>query len=271
MNRVRPSLSTLGLETSAVRTTLFTAAKAAARITLPVFRKGGEVHNKLEHGFDPVTSADRDAEVAIRDVISSQFPEHAIIGEEHADKVTQSPFTWIIDPIDGTRAYISGLPVWGTLIALAHEGKTIAGLMDQPFTGETFVGLEGTAFHIREGEETQLSVSKVQNLDQAILFSTAPGLFSGQQQTAFAHLQKNVRLTRFGCDCYAYCLLAGGHIDLVVEPKLNIYDIAALIPIIEFAGGIVTNFDGEPAHAGGDIIAAATPQIHQAAMDIMKT
>ncbi len=258
------------LQLEKVRATLLEAARAADDITLPIFRSGAAVDNKEDGGFDPVTKADKEAELAIREVIERYFPEHNIIGEEHDNKVTDSDFSWIIDPIDGTRAFISGLPVWGTLIGLAYEGKTIAGLMSQPFTGETYLGIEGASRRLRVGEkDVCLGVSKVKNLEDAILFTTSPMRFVSRQGEDFAMLESRVRLSRYGCDCYAYCLLAAGHIDLVVENELNIYDIAALIPIIEYAGGKVTTFDGGAPDGGGDIIAAATPELHRQALEIM--
>ncbi len=261
---------TRNLQLEKVRATLLEAARAAENITLPIFRSGSAVDNKEDGGFDPVTRADKDAELAIREVVENNFPEHNIIGEEHDNKVTDSDFSWIIDPIDGTRAFISGLPVWGTLIGLAYQGKTIAGLMSQPFTGEIYLGVEGAATLLRAGEkDVCLSVSKVRTLEKATLFTTSPKLFAGQQGEDFTRLENRVRLSRYGCDCYAYCLLAAGHIDLVVENKLNIYDIAALIPIIEYGGGKVTTFEGGAPDGGGDIVAAATPELHRQALEIM--
>ncbi|HHG91220.1 MAG TPA: histidinol-phosphatase [Devosia sp.] len=257
------------LDIEAVRSTLLEAARAAGEITLPVFRSGAVVDNKEDQGFDPVTRADRDAELAIREIVEREFPEHGIVGEEYPDKTSDSPFSWIIDPIDGTRAFISGVPVWGTLIGLTHKGRAIGGLMSQPFTGEIYLGLAGASTRLWDNEKSRLSVSGVQKLADAILFTTTPALFSRPQRAAFDGLENKVRLSRYGCDCYAYCLLAAGHIDLVVEPGLNIYDIAALIPIIEYAGGRVTTFEGGVPDGGGDIIAAATPELHRQALDIM--
>ncbi len=250
--------------------TLFDAIEAASKITLPAFRSGLSVENKLEKGFDPVTRADKEAEKAIRKVIEDAFPEHMIIGEEHATKQTSSPFSWIIDPIDGTRAFITGVPVWGTLIGIAYEEKTFAGVMAQPFTSEIFMGLGGKSTYYRLGSGPKpLSTSPIRNLDEARLMTTTPALFEGEQLQAYMNLENRVRLARYGCDCYAYCLLAAGEIDLVVEAGLKIYDIGPLIPIIENAGGIVSTFDGSPADKGGDIIAAATPQLHEKALEFM--
>ncbi len=269
MNKQHPADHSGGIDPDMIKATLLAACDAAAAVTLPVFRNKMDIANKEEQGFDPVTKADREAELAIRAVIEHRFPDHSIIGEEYPNKITDSPFSWVIDPIDGTRAFISGLPVWGTLIGLCFEGKTIAGVMAQPFSGETYLGVGGNAFLCQRGMDKKLAVSGVRELGQAIAFTTSPKLFAGRQRAAFDRLEDKVRLARYGCDCYAFCLLAAGHIDLVVEPGLQIYDIAALIPIVENAGGIVTNFAGGPADAGGDIIGAATPELHQAAMEIM--
>ncbi|VAW15101.1 Histidinol-phosphatase [alternative form] [hydrothermal vent metagenome] len=258
------------IDETAFERTLLDATMAAAKVTLPAFRSGLSVDNKLEQGFDPVTQADKEAELVIRQTIEQAFPDHMIIGEEHATKQSDSPFSWIIDPIDGTRAFITGVPVWGTLIGIAHEEKTFAGIMTQPFTGETFLGLGGKSTYSRFGSDPKpLSTSAVEKLSEARLMTTTPALFEGKQLQAYLNLENQVRLARYGCDCYAYCLLAAGEIDLVVEAGLNIYDIAALIPIIKNAGGVITTFDGSPADKGGNVIAAATPELHQAAMNMM--
>jgi len=254
----------------AIRNTLLNAEKAASSVTLPLFRSTLAIDNKYQTGFDPVTKADRDAEGAIRQIIEAQFPEHAIIGEEFDNKHTHSPFTWIIDPIDGTRAYISGLPVWGTLIGLTYKGRAVAGLMSQPFTGEIYLATEGTAQLLHNGENTSLSVRDTKTLKRATMFTTTPELFSiSGHRKAYDALEKQVRLARYGCDCYAYSLLAAGQIDLVIEPSMNTYDIAALVPIIEAAGGVVSTWDGNRAEDGGNIIAAATIDLRDAALEVI--
>lgn len=260
----------INVDIQAVEQVLLRACAAAAEVSLPLFRTDPAVDNKDKAAFDPVTIADKNAELAIRDVIAETFPDHAIIGEEHATKQTGSDFSWIIDPIDGTRAFISGLPVWGTLIGVAHEGRVFAGAMSQPFIGETFLGLPGASTYQREGQRQSIRTSQITRLEQAKLFTTTPQLFEGKQRKAFNRLEQKIMLPRYGCDCYAYCLLASGHCDLVVEPRLNTYDIAALIPIVREAGGVVTCFDGSAPDQGGDIIAAATPELHAAAMKIMQ-
>lgn len=269
-SNVTKTNNTYGLNIRQVKHTLLDATRAAAHITLPAFRSGLSVDNKEHVSFDPVTEADRDAELAIRAVIEQNFPDHAIIGEEFENKITDSPFSWVIDPIDGTRSFISGIPMWGTLIGLAHQNKTFAGIMTQPFTGETYLGLPGTTTFSHGETEVMAKTSNVTKLGDARLFTTTPSLFEGKMAKAYAELESRVRLPRYGCDCYAYCMLAGGHVDLVVETGLKIYDIAALIPIVRNAGGVITNFEGNEPDDSGNIIAAATPQLHQATVEIMK-
>lgn len=253
---------------NSVEQVLRDAANAADKVTLPLFRNLDNVDNKLASGFDPVTIADQNAELAIREVITRTFPDHNIVGEEHENAENGSAFTWTIDPIDGTRAFISGLPVWGTLIGLSYEGKNIAGIMSQPYIGEQFIGMPTKTRLMNRHAEQVVHTSTVTALNDAIIFTTTPALFEGEKMEQYRRVEQSVKLARYGCDCYAYCLLAAGQIDLVIEPGLNSYDIAALIPIIENAGGIVTTFDGKPADLGGDVIAAATQQLHEAAMSL---
>lgn len=257
------------LDLAHIQKTLLIACDRAAEISLPLFRtKTLASANKLSDGFDPVTKADKDAEIAIRRVIEDNFPTHQIIGEEHENKITNSDFAWTIDPIDGTRAFISGLPVWGTLIGVSFEGKNFAGIMSQPYIGETFLGLPGLSTLTRGTRKTELTTSEQTQLSDAIMFTITPSMFTGEKRVAYDRVENRVKLARYGCDCYAYALLASGHIDLVIEPELNSYDIAALIPLIENAGGIITTVDGGTADQGGDIIAAANPALHKAAMEL---
>lgn len=254
-----------------VQATLIEAATAAARETLPLFRSKLVVDNKLDDGYDPVTAADKNAEDAIRTVINEAFPDHAIIGEERADKKTDSDFAWIIDPVDGTRAFVSGLPVWGTLIGVTYKNFAFAGLMSQPFTDETYLASIGKSELRHRDSLTQLRVRDTKSLSDAILFTTSPALFdTPTNRAAFDAVDAKTQLTRYGCDCYAYALLASGHIDLIIEPGMNTYDIAALVPLIENAGGVVSTWSGERAEQGGDIIAAATPQLRDAALKLMR-
>ncbi|WP_183655670.1 histidinol-phosphatase [Brucella daejeonensis] len=246
-------------------------AEAAAAETLPRFRQLTEVDNKYSVGFDPVTEADRAAERAIRAVIARNFPEHGILGEEYGPENTDRSHVWVIDPIDGTRAFISGLPVWGTLLGLTADGDAKAGMMSQPFTGELFYSDGNGAFLMRGGEGTpqRLAVRKNAVLADATMFTTTPALFKGGSRAGFDRLESAVRLSRYGVDCYAFAMLASGFVDIVVEAGLQPYDIVALIPLIEQAGGVVTQRDGGPAEKGGDIVAAATPELHRAALDLL--
>lgn len=259
-----------GLDKSLVRDVLIEAAGAAARRTLAGFRTPLAVENKWESGFDPVTAADRDAEIAIRAVIANRFPDHGIIGEEWDPKASAGAYDWIVDPIDGTRAFISGVPVWGTLIGLLHEGRAVAGLMAQPFIGETFIGLPGEAFYMHGGSTTPIRTSGVTDLARAKVTATSPDIFElAGTVDNINRLRRATLQCRWGLDCYGYCLLAAGHIDIVAESALKNVDIAPLIPIIEAAGGIVTTWDGGPAEQGGNCIAAATPELHAAALKVL--
>lgn len=247
--------------------------QAAAAETLPRFRRDGRVENKLQAGFDPVTEADRAAEAAIRAELSREFPDHDILGEEQGATDRGSRYRWIIDPIDGTRAFICGIPVWGTLIGLYKDGVPFAGAVDQPFTGERYIALPSSentpaksTLCLRTGETRVLKTAETASLDQAKLMTTSPHLFNNGRDEGYFCLEKRVQLFRYGCDCYAYALLAAGAVDLVVESGLNSYDIAALIPLIENAGGLITGWDGTSAAEGGRILAAANARLHEQAM-----
>jgi myo-inositol-1(or 4)-monophosphatase len=248
-----------------------TLADAAARVTLPHFRSGLAVDNKRgEYKFDPVTAADRDAEAAIRDLIAKAYPTHGIYGEEHGRITGTSDNYWVIDPIDGTRSFISGVPLWGTLIALNDGTRPVIGLMDQPYIGERFIGRPGLSELVSRQGRTPLKTSRCTTLENALLGNTDPGMFQKDgERAAFREISAKVKLRRFGGDCYFYALLAAGTLDLVVESSLQPYDIQAMIPIIENAGGIVTSWTGADPQMGGNVIAAATPELHAAALAIL--
>ncbi|MFT6657130.1 histidinol-phosphatase [Maritalea sp.] len=266
----QPINSVPDLDFDLIHRILLEAADKAQETTLKYFRRTINVENKLQSGFDPVTVADREAELAIRAVITDHFPDHSISGEEWDNKEMNSPFRWIIDPIDGTRAFISGLPVWGTLIALTYNGRSIAGLMSQPHIGENFIGLPNKAFLTRNNNETALQTSAIKDLSQSTIFTTSPRIFLLEKSlAAYDTLENNVKLARYGLDCYAYAMVAAGHGELVVEEGLKSVDIAAMIPIIEQAGGIVTTWSGKQATQGGQVIAAANEKIHSAALTIL--
>lgn len=259
-----------GLNAGLVRKTLLDAADIAASRTLPRFRQAFTVDNKEAKGFDPVTEADKEAELAIRDLLSARFPDHSIIGEEWDDKEGSAPFAWIIDPIDGTRAFITGVPVWGTLVGLTVNGRAVAGLMAQPFTGEVYLSLPGEAGYYRGDQHLPIRSSAVTELSKAKMTATSPDIFDLTGTTGpWNAIRKSVLTTRYGLDCYGYALMAAGHIDIVVEAGLKNVDICPLIPLIQNAGGVITTWDGGPAEQGGHCVAAATPELHAAALKVL--
>jgi myo-inositol-1(or 4)-monophosphatase len=241
-------------------------ADRAGAAVLPHFRRRLAVANKAgtRGQYDPVTVADRAAERAMRAAIAEAFPDHGIIGEEFAPRPGAGSHKWVLDPIDGTRAFIMGSPLWGTLIGLVEDGVPILGLMDQPFTRERFWATGGRA-HLRgpDGKTRRLKTRACPGLAGAVLTSTHPDLFESQPEVAaFARVKERALLTRFGGDCYGYCLLAAGFVDAVVEAGLKPYDVIPLIPIIEGAGGQITTWDGEPALEGGRIVATGDRRVH---------
>jgi myo-inositol-1(or 4)-monophosphatase len=245
-------------------------ADAAAKITLRLFRTPLTVDDKSKTGaFDPVTRADREAEQAMRDLIETRYPGDGISGEEFGDKPGTSGRIWHLDPIDGTRSFVIGLPLWGSLIGLADGAEPIFGMMDQPFTGERYIGASGQARLVRQGTNTKLKTSERHDLAAAHLATTDPRLFTGGEQVAFQQLADKARLTRFGGDCYLYCQLAAGHVDLVAETGLKAHDIIPLIPLIRLAGGVVTDWQGRETITGGRVLASANRTLHDAALDVL--
>ena len=240
-------------------------ADASAKAIRPFFRKVMTIDDKGgAAGFDPVTAADKAAERAIARHLAHAFPDHGLIGEEYGIVRPNARFRWVINPIDGTRAFIMGLPTWGTLIGLMDGTELVLGVMDQPFTGERFWSSAG-ASHLRtgDGRTRKIKTRACQDLGQAVFSTTHPDLFAaGSEKAVHDAIKSTARMTRYGGDCYAYCLLAAGHIDVIVEPGLKPYDIAALVPIIERAGGRVTTWDGGPAAGGGDIVACGDRALH---------
>ncbi|WP_088343530.1 MULTISPECIES: histidinol-phosphatase [Rhodomicrobium] len=241
-------------------------ADLAGDVIRPHFRARGAIDNKLDVGFDPVTEADRGAEQVMRRQIEQTFPSHGILGEEFDDKPAAGPYRWVLDPIDGTKAFILGLPTWGTLIGLTHEGVPLLGMMDQPYTGERFWNsLSGAHFRGSAGEQL-IETRPCASLSGAVLAATTPDMFKGDEPGRFGSLSRSCRMTRFGSDCYAYCMLAMGFVDIVAEASLKPFDIAPLIPIIHAAGGKVTTWDGGDPAQGGQILAVGDPSLHEAAM-----
>jgi myo-inositol-1(or 4)-monophosphatase len=247
-------------------------ADLASAAILPHFRRALTVKNKAGgSGFDPVTAADRAAERAIRAAIVKRFPDHGIVGEEFVARPGAGRHQWIIDPIDGTRAFIMGSPLWGTLIGLTEDGSSCLGLMDQPFTRERFWAAGGKAY-VRgpDGATRRLKTRACGDIAEAVLTTTHPGLFKSRAESAaFARLSARARMTRYGGDCYGYCLLAAGFVDLVVEAGLKPYDVAALVPIIQGAGGRITTWDDGPAMGGGRILAAGDARVHKQALALL--
>jgi histidinol phosphatase-like enzyme (inositol monophosphatase family) len=245
-------------------------ADAARSVILPYFRGGGlETANKDAGGYDPVTAADRAAEQAMRAILAQRRPHDGILGEEFGTVAGTSGLTWILDPIDGTRGFVAGTPTWGVLIAAADETGPVYGVMDQPYVGERWRGGFGRSeFHGPLGARV-LSVRGTQDLGDAILFSTFPEVGNAAEHAAFQRVVSSVQLTRYGMDCYAYGLVALGQVDLVIEAGLNSYDIAAPIAVIQAAGGIVTDWEGNPVHNGGRAVAASSLALHAKALDLL--
>ncbi|MEM1129778.1 MAG: inositol monophosphatase family protein [Pseudomonadota bacterium] len=246
-------------------------ADAARPATLRHFRRVGlTADNKAGDHFDPVTAADRECEQAIRAALADLRPQDAVHGEEFADRSGDSGLTWTIDPIDGTRGFLIGAPTWGVLIGLSDVQGPIMGVIDQPFTGERFIGGLGQAAYQGPGGPRALGTRATATLDAAILCSTYPEIGSPTEREAFRDVAGRVKLTRYGMDCYAYALLAMGQLDVVIEAGLHAYDIVAPLAVVTAAGGVVTDWRGGPAHDGGRVVAAANPTLHAAALDILR-
>lgn len=253
-------------------------ARQAGPLSLQYFRQSPDsatslvVENKLADGrFDPVTLADRQIEQSLRAEIEKHYPDHSILGEEFGRREGSSEWRWVLDPIDGTRAYITGMPLWGILIALALRDKPLLGIIEQPFLRERYIGGPGAAVCRNTAGDRLLRSSDCAALEDAILMTTDPSMFSSANEiAAYQQLQRRVRLSRFGGDCYAYCLLASGFVDLVVEADLEPYDVQALIPLVTAAGGVITDWSGGSAANGGQVLAAATPSLHQAALRVLE-
>ena len=244
-------------------------ADAAGAAILPHFRTPFAVENKAATGFDPVTIADRNAEAAMRTLITEAYPAHGVLGEEFGAEHVDAEDVWVLDPIDGTRAFISGLPTWGTLIGLLSGGEARLGMMAQPFTGERYAGDGKSAWYRGPGGDRALATRPCSGIEDAVLSTTTPAMFRGADAVAYGRVESRIRLVRYGCDCYAYAMVAAGHIDLVIEAGLQPYDIVALIPVIEGAGGIVTNWQGGPATSGGNVVAAGDRRVHEAALALL--
>ena len=232
--------------------------RASARVILPLFRGDHGLENKLGPGaFDPVTEADKGAERAIRQLIAEHYPDHGVIGEEYGEDRPDAEWVWVLDPVDGTRAFIAGLPVWTTLIGLRFQGKPVLGSIGQPFLGELYIGAATGSRLMTRGESRPLKVRPCASLANAIIATTDPAIFPDAQRGAWREVRAASRLARLGCDAYAYAMVAAGTMDLVIETGLKSWDIDAAIPVLQGAGGIVTDWRGEPVGPyGGQVVLA---------------
>jgi histidinol phosphatase-like enzyme (inositol monophosphatase family) len=245
-------------------------ADAARAAILPYFRATFETDNKLEGGFDPVTEADRAAERAMRDLLAQARPEDGILGEEYGTTPGTSGLTWVLDPIDGTRSFISGTPTWGVLIAVTDADGPVLGVIDQPYTAERWEAAPGVARFTGPLGTRALRTRATALLEHATLFTTFPEVGTLAEGAGFDRVKARAKLTRYGTDCYAYGLLALGQVDLVIEAGLQAYDVCAPIAVIEAAGGIVTDWEGGAVHGGGRVLAAANADLHAAALELLR-
>ena len=241
-------------------------ANAARQNTMPLFRTRLDITVKPDHS--PVTVADRAAEASMRRLLAADCPGHGILGEEHGRERMDADYLWVLDPIDGTKSFITGSPLWGTLVALLHHGQPILGMIDLPALGERWLAQRGQAAYCNE---QQVRVSTCQDLTQAFVYTTSPDAFQPAEWAAFDALSQRCALRRFGGDCYIYAQLAGGYIDLVVEAGLQPYDYLAAVSLVEAAGGVMTDWNGQPLGVASDgrVVAAATSQLHVQALEAL--
>lgn len=246
-------------------------ADAARAAILPHFRNPAlDEISKQDGYYDPVTVADRAAEEAMRAILAETRPDDGILGEEFGNKDSRSGWTWVLDPIDGTRGFVSGTPTWGVLIALSDASGPKLGVIDQPYIQERFVGADGSAFVQGPQGHRRLRTRSARPLAEAVLFTTFPEVGTKAERAGFEAVAQEAKLVRYGTDCYAYALVASGQVDLVIEAGLQPYDIQAPIALVEAAGGIVTDWEGGPAHNGGRALAAANAEIHAAALAYLR-
>jgi myo-inositol-1(or 4)-monophosphatase len=245
-------------------------AKESGKAILPLFRRDTPIDTKPHHGWDPVTEGDRAGERVIRRMIEERFPDHGINGEEYGRKAGKAPFTWVLDPIDGTRAFVCGMPTWATLIGLSFEESPMLGVMSQPYVGEIFYGNPDGAWLLHDGTSMKLASRMSVRLDAATAGTTAPEQYrSDIDQAAFGRLCAQVKMMRYGGDAYFYALVAAGQLDLALDAGLQPYDIAALIPIIKGAGGVIGSWSGTDPAQGGNVIAAGSAALLDEAVAAM--
>jgi len=239
-------------------------ADASGAAIRPYFRQRIDVaHKQGKHAFDPVTEADRGAERAIRAILDAERPDDAILGEEYGEKAGGSGWRWVLDPVDGTRSFITGRHEWGSLIALEKDETPVLGILDQPVLGERFIGVNGRSHLVQGGTQTALKTRECPDIAQAALCSTDPSAYmSAAQQAGFAAVKDKARLTRYLGDCYIFALLAMGFVDVIVEGPLARWDVAALIPLVEGADGIISNWQGKPWRDGDALLASGDAHLH---------
>jgi len=277
------------IDPATIQSLLATAHRAADAASIPTmrhFRQPIDVENKLSSGqFDPVTVADKAAETAIKEVVLNEFPDHGFFGEESEQRIHLDAPLWIVDPIDGTRAFITGMPLWGTLISVYDGDDAVIGLLDQPFLQERFIGFPGDHYQREEPStlssawqsllitpngQTPVMTRKNCAIEKAIIQTTAPEFFYGTpHQEMFEALCERAEMVRYGGDCYCYALLAHGFVDIVIENGLQPYDIAALIPIVRGAGGVITDWQGGTAVGGGSVVACGSAQLHNEVLELI--
>lgn len=248
-----------------------TLAEASAAAILPYFRQNAAIDVKAGPVWDPVTEGDRAGERAIRALIERHYPDHAILGEEYGLKQGRSPFTWVLDPVDGTRAFVSGMPTWATLIGLSFEGRPVLGLMNQPLVGDMFYGSPLGAWHSYRGATAAISSRRDVPLARATLGTTAPELYrSAEDHRRFERLRARARLVRYGGDSYFYCMVAAGHVDIAMDCGLQPYDITPLLPIVRAAGGVAAEWTGGDVAKGGNVITAGSQPLLDEALAAME-
>ena len=250
-------------------------ADASGIVIQKYFRSKMKVEDKEDDS--PVTIADREAETVLRDMISAKFPDHDILGEEHGYEATGSRWKWVIDPIDGTRSFVAGMPIFGTLISLLDHEVPLFGIIDVPIIGERWLGIRNKECLFYNNQETGKAklckASGQKKIEQSILYSADPAMFNTSQKPNFDRISSQVKLLRYGGDCYSYGLLASGYIDLVVEADLKIYDVMALVPVVENAGGVITDWQGKNSfNEGWDgcLVAAASSELHSQALMLLQ-
>ncbi len=246
-------------------------AETAAAHTLPLFRSALAIENKAEDGLDdgigdgldPVTAADRETEAAMRSLINKRYPDHGILGEEYGAENLDADWVWVLDPIDGTRGFICGIPLWGTLIGLRNEGEPVLGMISLPILNERFFGSADSAYYWINGDETPLMTRRCETIDAAQISTTDPRLFTSQERPRYDRVEKKAKLARYGYDCYAHAMVALGQIDCVIETGVGAYDIEPIAPIIAGAGGLVTNWSGGSVKGGGQIVTSGDARLHE--------